>query len=85
MRAMEAVRNDPLFYVRWHVQENFGQGIYRIELPRHLDWAACYLADEAVPGTSAHRRRQKEDDEMWALLSGDAKPKAAAKRTRGKK
>lgn len=81
LKAMEAVRDDPLFYVRSHVEANWHCGIYRVPLPRSVDWAACYLADEEVPGTAAHRRQKKLDDEMFALLSDDA-PKQSTRQTR---
>lgn len=78
--AMEAVRDDPLFYVRSHVQEGWQCGVYRVQLPRSADWAACYLDDELVPGTRSHRKKQKEDDEMFALLDMPATPPATAVR-----
>lgn len=75
LRAMEAVRDDPLFYIRSNVKAYEGCGIYRVMLPRSLDWAACYLADEDIPGTAANRRKQKRDDALanalLALLSED--------------
>jgi hypothetical protein len=83
MRAMEAVRDDPLFYVRAHVEHVHECGIYRVSLPRDLDWAACYLPDEAIPGTAAHRKQLKLSNELLAMLSDDipaAKP-ARAKRS----
>jgi hypothetical protein len=66
--AMEAVRDDPLFYIRAHVQSGYELGIYRLPLPRRLDWAACYLADEDIESTAAYRRQQKLDNAMLALL-----------------
>lgn len=59
LKAMEAVRDDPLFYVRHHIKANFGVGLYRVQLRRDLDWAACFLDDEDTPGTAAHRRLTK--------------------------
>ena len=78
--AMEAVRDDPLFYVRSHVQEGWQCGVYRVQLPRSADWAACYLDDELVPGTRSHRKKQKEDDEMFALVDMPATPPTTAVR-----
>jgi hypothetical protein len=68
LKAMEAVRDDPLFYVRFHVEAVHEVGIFRVPLPRQLDWAACYLADEDIPGTAAYRRQQKLGNELLALL-----------------
>lgn len=84
LKAMEAVRDDPLFYVRHHVEYAWEMGIYRVPLPRQLDWAACYLADEDIPGTAAYRRQQKETDLMLAILD-DIPPKTPAKTSRSKK
>ncbi len=33
MKAMEAVRDDPLFYIRHHVRTNWELGIYTVPLP----------------------------------------------------
>jgi len=82
LAAMEAVRDDPLFYIRHQVEACYETGIYRIRLPRFLDCAACYLPDQDIPGTAAHRRQQKEDAEFLAMLSFETPPKAAHK-TRG--
>lgn len=68
LKAMEAVRDDPLFYVRHHVEYVWETGIYRLTLPRQIDWAACYLADEDIPGTAAYRRQQKLSNELLAML-----------------
>jgi hypothetical protein len=84
MKAMEAVRDDPLFYVRSHVEQAWKLGIYRVPLPRSIDWAACYLPDESVEGTAAHRRQKKEDAELMALLD-DAPAKAPGKKRSVKK
>ena len=66
--AMEAVRDDPLFYVRSHLRHVHGCGVYRVDLPKDLNWAACYLEDEYVEGTRAFRKQQKEYDKFFALL-----------------
>lgn len=79
MRAMEAVRDDPLFYVRAHVEEVHGCGIYRVPLPSSADWSVCYLPDEQVPNTPANRRRLREEAEFLALLSDE--PKVVKPRT----
>lgn len=85
MRAMEAVRDDPMCYVRSHVEEIWGCGIYRVALPRAMDWAACYLPDDEVTGTAAYRRQSKEIAAMVSLLDGKPAPKRATKSARGAK
>lgn len=55
LEAMEAVRDDPLFYVRSWVEHNWQCGIYLVQLPQDVDWAACYMDDKDVPGTRAFK------------------------------
>lgn len=57
LRAMEAVRDDPLFYIREHVREGQDLGLYLVSLP--ATYLLCYLEDEFVPGTGANKRFQK--------------------------
>ncbi|OGS95676.1 MAG: hypothetical protein A3H31_09850 [Gallionellales bacterium RIFCSPLOWO2_02_FULL_57_47] len=72
MRAMEAVRDDPLFYIRHYVKERWGCGIYAVRLPRELDWAACYIEDKEAPGTKAYKDVQRQSAEMFELLEAKA-------------
>lgn len=75
LKAMESVRDDPLFYIRHHLDEFSGCGIYNVALPRKLDWMACYLEDEDVPGTPKHNKEQREQREMaeaFALIEAKA-------------
>jgi hypothetical protein len=72
MKAMEALRDDPLYYIRVHVQENWNLGIYAVRLPPTLDWAACYLEDSEVPGTKAFKKEKQEMAEAFELLERDA-------------
>ena len=72
LKAMEAVRDDPLYYIREHVTNNWGTGIYTVQLPRALDWAACFIEDKDVPGTEAYKVDQRLSAEMFALLERDA-------------
>lgn len=83
LKAMEAVRDDPLAYVRFHVEAFHEVGIYRVSLPRQLDWAACYLADESIPGTAAYRRKQKLGNELLAML--EETPAKGPSKNRGTK
>jgi hypothetical protein len=55
--AMEAVRDDPLFYIREHIQDAQGLGLYLVGLP--ASYLHCYVEDEFVPGTGANRRFQR--------------------------
>lgn len=66
--AMEAVRDDPLFYIRNHLHHVHECGVYRVQLPREVSWAACYLEDEFVEGTRAFRKQKKLTDAAFALL-----------------
>lgn len=72
LRAMEALRDDPLFYIREHLRQRHDLGVYTVELWPEIDWAACNLPPERVPGTGAFNRREK----IWAELL-DLPPKAA--------
>lgn len=84
LMAMEALRDDPLYYIRAHLEGNGDCGIYRLRLPRQLDWAACYLADEEIPGTAAYRRQMKHYDEILGPLKDvpqPSRPKAGKTRT----
>lgn len=85
LRAMEAVRDDPMFYVRSHLLETRGSGTYNVELPRVLDWAACYLDDEHVPGTSSHRRHQKLWNSLLEIDSPTPLTRAKSPRRKGGK
>lgn len=62
--AMEAVRDDPLFYIREHLKQRHDLAVYTVELLSGLDWAACYLPPERVPNTGAFNKQQR----MWAEL-----------------
>lgn len=66
--AMEAVRDDPLFYVREHLLHTHGQGIYMVDLPKELDWAACHLPGERVPGTGAFNKATAQSKKLQKLL-----------------
>lgn len=69
---MEAVRDDPLFYVRAHVEHIHGSGVYRAPLPPSADWAACYLPDDLVPNTPANRRRLRNEADFLAIFSDES-------------
>lgn len=62
LKAMETIRDSPLFYVREHVQNIHGCGLYRVALP--FPELHCYIEDDFVPGTRANRRLAK----LWDSL-----------------
>jgi len=72
MKAMEEVRDDPLYYIRHHVRENHGTGIYGVQLPRELDWCACFLEEKDVPGTRAFKEEQRASAELFELFENNA-------------
>jgi len=76
MKAMEAVRDDPLFYIRHYIKERWDCGIYAVRLPRELDWAACYIEDKDAPGTKAYKEDQRQSAELFELLEAKAFKKA---------
>lgn len=57
MKALEAVRDNPLYYLREHVRHVHGCGLYRVVLP--VPTLHCYLEDEHVSGTRANARLTK--------------------------
>lgn len=54
LKAMEAVRDDPFYYIRDQLDEQ-GGGLYTSYLPSNLTGLNCYLDDEFVPGTDAYK------------------------------
>lgn len=57
--AMSEVIDDPLYYLRGYVQHRWGKGLYAIELPSWLDWAACTLPHERIVGSGAYNKEIK--------------------------
>ena len=64
MQAMEAVRDDPLFYLRTRLESDGGSGLYLFPLPTKLHGFSCYLDDEDVPNTIANKKKTAEV-ESW--------------------
>ena len=83
LKAMESVRDDPLFYIRSHLEEAGFGGIYRVNLGENFLFAACYIEDELIPGTSASNKAARESAKIWALLNDESLPRRTYKR-RGK-
>lgn len=82
LKSMEAVRDDALYYVRNHVQENWGCGIYRVDLPPAYAWAACYLDDKDVPGTKANLEDHKAMAEAFDTFEVEAMSVKTTKKIR---
>lgn len=87
MKAMEEVRDDPLFYLREAVHREWSVGLYRVEFPEQLAWATCFIEDSYVPETGAYKIREKASREMEELFdedsllfSGTSKPSQAVRR-----
>jgi hypothetical protein len=80
LKAMEAVRDDPLFYIRSHLEEAGFGGIYRVNLGEDFLFAACYIEDELVPGTSVGNMAARENAKIWALLNDEPLPRRTYKR-----
>lgn len=72
LTAMEWVRDDPLFYVRNYVENKWHCGIYLVQLPRSIDWAACYMEDKNVPRTRAYKQEERATAELYEAFETDA-------------
>lgn len=57
MKAFESVMDDPLYYIRHHVENEHGCGLYRAALP--YPFLLCYIEDDYVPNTPANKRLTK--------------------------
>lgn len=88
LKAMENLRDDPLYYIRTSLEEaEDWSGIYSIQIAYDdsFDWAACYIADEAVPGTAeyriavADRAKEAAAFEALELSLGDSSPALTSK------
>jgi hypothetical protein len=87
MKAIEEVRDDPLFYLREAVHREWSVGLYRVEFPEQLVWATCFIEDSYIPETGAYKNREKASREMEELFdedsllfSGASKPVRAVRR-----
>lgn len=68
MGAMEAVRDDPLYYLRSYIEQNGASGLYLVQLPKKLDWAACFIEDKDVPGTRAFKLEERATAELYEIF-----------------
>jgi hypothetical protein len=59
LKAMEEIRNDPFYYIRGHVSETRGEGLYTLRFPQNLIGFSCYLCEEEVPGTKEFKKGEK--------------------------
>jgi len=72
LTAMDAIQDalcDPFYYLRQACEEWHGVGLYALELPANFTIVTCFLPDERVPGTKAHRGKEQFEDWMSAMLS----------------
>lgn len=79
LKAMEAVRDDPLFYIREQLKQRHDLRVYTLELWPEIDWAACVLPAERVPGTGAFNKQQKIFDPFLDLPSVTTPAKSSRK------
>jgi len=56
MQAIEQVYADPLYYIRHSVKEAHGCGLYNVDLPSEIDWAACYIDEGDLPSKESNYR-----------------------------
>lgn len=68
LRAMGEVLQDPLYYVREYVRYRWGMGLYAIDLPHTLDWAACALPPERVEGSGTFNKAKKLSEQTPSLM-----------------
>ena len=74
LRAIEAALLDPFYYLRAACENIHGCGLSLLEFPSEAIGMYCYLDDDQVPGTPAHKERkerEKEREKELALLFGD--------------
>jgi hypothetical protein len=72
LTALDAIQEalcDPFFYLRHACEEWHGVGLYALELPANLTIVTCFLTDERVPGTKAHRAKEQFEDWMSTMIS----------------
>lgn len=81
LRALESIRDDPLFYIREHLRQRHDLGVYTAELWPEIDWSACYLPPERVEGTGAYNKQQK----IWAEFLDLPSAKSLSKTSRRSK
>ena len=88
IRAMQAVLDDPFYYLRIGARERHDSGLYLLSLPQKLIGFTCFLDDAFVPGTDGHKAMQKEVERMIKeidALESDAfaQPPVKTKKTKG--
>ncbi|MDF2457755.1 MAG: hypothetical protein K0S79_171 [Nitrospira sp.] len=62
MQTIHEIFSDPFYYLRAAVTERCSTGLYALELPPRMHGLACYLPDESVPATGAHKRMLKNSE-----------------------
>ncbi len=79
LKAMEAVRDDPLGYIRSQIETEEWGGLYTGYMPPPLTGLSCYLDDVHVPDTLAFKENERE----MADLLGEAESQAFGKKRKG--
>lgn len=72
MEAMAEVGNDPFFYLRSAVRQEWSVGLYRVEFPEQLAWATCFVDDLNVPTTSAYKKQERATRDLEELFDEDS-------------
>ncbi len=62
IKAIEAVFDDPLHYLRLASEERFDMGLYLLDLPERFAGFTCYLNDTFVPGTAEYKEFMESSD-----------------------
>lgn len=65
--AMSELVDDPFCYLREYVRHRWDKGLYAIELPKSLEWAACILPPQQIEGSGAFNKEMKQHQK--ALLA----------------
>ncbi len=80
LKAMEAVRDDPLYYIRSQLETEDWGGLYTLYIRPPLTGLSCYLDDEEVPGTVAFKENERE----MADFLGEAEAQAFGQPSKGR-
>ena len=68
LKALEALRDDPLHYLRTSAKQRFDCGLYTLPFPEPLHGFSCYLDENQIPETPAFARKKADYDKILASL-----------------
>jgi hypothetical protein len=68
--AISDFMTDPFHYLRLGAEERHHRGLYRISFPDSLDGLNCYLNDDEVPGSDAHKIAQEASHAALVKILG---------------